>query len=122
MSKTGLLLLRDDPSSRLSPHFGMAKWIAIFDPDSEELRFLQNRGLNGRAVTEVLEREGCSDVIFASIGSQALDHLKAARIRGWYGPKDQSPAELLRLLKDDQLQLAEASTHDAPRRHRRHDR
>jgi predicted Fe-Mo cluster-binding NifX family protein len=100
----------------------MAKWIAIFDPGSDELRFVQNRGLTGRAVTDVLQRERCSDVIFASIGSEALAHLKAAGIRGWYGPEGEAPNELLRLLKDGQLQPAEAATHDAPRRHRKHHR
>ena len=120
MRKLGLTVLKEDPQSPLSPHFGMAKWIMIHDPTSGASSFVRNTGLNGRAVVEELVRHGCTDAIFASIGDGALRHLDAAGIQGWYGPADQPSTELSRRLEQGELRRATSASHEAPRHHRRH--
>ncbi len=119
MSKLGLTVLKKDNASHLSPHFGIAKWILIYDRDTGETSFARNEGLTGQAVVEVLVRHGCTDAVFSSIGNGALAHLNEAGIRGWYGPTDQTAVELAALLEQARLERAESASHVAPRRHRR---
>jgi predicted Fe-Mo cluster-binding NifX family protein len=119
MKKLGLTVLKETPDSPLSPHFGIAKWILIYEPETEGTTFVRNEGLTGKAVVDQLVRHGCTDAIFASIGDGALRHLDAAGIRGWYGDGDQPPVELARLLAEGQLRRAATASHRAPRHHRR---
>jgi predicted Fe-Mo cluster-binding NifX family protein len=97
----------------------MAKWILVYGPDPEEVVFVRNEDLTGQGVVQTLQRRGCTDAIFSTIGDRALAHLEAAGIRGWYGDPDRTPAQLARELAKGQLQRATSGTHAAPRRHRR---
>ena len=54
--RIGFTLLLNQNDSRLSPHFGKAKWIGIYDTETESMRFERNTGLNGRFVADVLDR------------------------------------------------------------------
>lgn len=118
MSKIGLTVLRKDNATDLSSHFGVAKWVLVYDTDSGEMVFVQNQGLTGRAVVDTLVQCGCADVIFSSIGDGAFAHLEEAGIRGWYGPQNKPPAELAELLQHGKLRRAESASHTAPQRRR----
>jgi len=119
MNRLGLTVLKKDPDSSLSPHFGVAKWIMIYEPETGASSFIRNEGLTGKAVVDQLLRHECTDAVFTSIGDGALRHLDAAGIRGWYGPDDEPPAQLARLLEQGELRRAETASHLAPRHHRR---
>jgi predicted Fe-Mo cluster-binding NifX family protein len=126
MSKIGFTTLLDRQESVLSSHFGMAKWVMIRDDDTGEVTFEQNTGLYGRAVVDILQRHGCTDAVFAEIGSGALRHLQEAGIRGWLAPSDVPVPELLDRLSQGELARAEAPTqasgrHQRDRRRARHD-
>ena len=62
MSKIAFMTLLKRQDSKLSPHFGKAKWVMITDQDGGVPTFVQNTGLNGRAVVEILAANGCTDV------------------------------------------------------------
>jgi len=106
MGKIGLPLLKKDLDSPCSPHFGVAKWILIHDTRTGEDLFERNEGLVGRAVVQLLERHGCKDAVFASIGPGALDHLQEAGIRGWYSPEKVPARELIERLGRGELERA----------------
>jgi predicted Fe-Mo cluster-binding NifX family protein len=108
------LLKRQD--SKLSPHFGRAKWVTIVDQDGGAPTFVQNIGLNGRAVVEILAAHGCTDVVFSGIGAGALRHLQAANIRGWIGSGEVAVPDLLEKLRRRELPEALAST-EGPAEH-----
>lgn len=119
MTKIGLTLSRKDWESPLAPHFGMAKWLLIYETDRQEKQFQQNKELTGRGVVEVFAHHNCTEAVFAAIGHGALDHLIRAGIRGWYGPAGVSARELTERLKRDELQRAkEASEPEGRRRGR----
>jgi predicted Fe-Mo cluster-binding NifX family protein len=103
MSKIAFTTLLQRDNSALSPHFGKAKWVLIFDRETGHYAFEQNTGLNGRAVVEIMARHGCSDAVFTQIGSGALQHLHAAGIRGWIGPAYLPVPELLKRLDCGEL-------------------
>lgn len=106
MSKIGMMLLKESWDSPLSPHFGMAKWVLIYDTETLEEQFERNKGLSGRDVVDTLARHGCQDAIFTSIGKGGLHHLHDAQIRGWYGPIDLPAHEVLDGWKKGRLQRA----------------
>lgn len=122
MGKVGYTLLKNDLDSRLSPHFGTAKWLLIYDPGSGEATFVRNRELTGHWVVDTFVRYGCADAIFSSIGDGALAYLEDAKIKGWYGPSGGDPANLAALLAEGRLERAFAPNHSAPRHHSRRQR
>jgi predicted Fe-Mo cluster-binding NifX family protein len=105
MSKTAFMALLNREDSKLSPHFGKAKWVAVHE-DGGAWRFVQNTVLNGRGVVDILTANGCQDVVFTEIGVGALDHLNQAGIGGWLGPSDLSLPELLQALGRGELRRA----------------
>ena len=88
MSKIAFMTLLKRQDSKLSPHFGKAKWVMIADQEGGVPTFVQNTALNGRGVVDVLAANGCTDVVFSGIGAGALRHLQAAKIRGWIASGD----------------------------------
>lgn len=107
MSKIGLTLSKPEWASPLAAHFGLAKWLLIYDTKTQEKQFEQNKELVGRGVVATFEEHGCTDAIFSTIGPGALDHLAFADIRGWYGPEDVPAHELVKRLQQGELQRAE---------------
>ncbi len=103
MSKVGLTVVRPEAESPLSPQFSLAGWVLICDTDGEERVLERNRLLYGMGVVGILERHRCTDAIFSNIGQGALEALKAAGIRGWYGPEGVPPAKLVERLKRGEL-------------------
>jgi len=109
MSKIGFMTLLKREDSKLSPHFGKAKWVAVVDLEKDTCEFIQNTGLNGKAVVEILEKHGCEDVIFTGIGEGALRHLKDAHIYGWSAPADVPLTELRQMYVRGELRHARKS-------------
>lgn len=122
MSKIALMTLFKREDSTLSPHFGKAKWVMIVDLEGGVPTFVQNTGLNGRAVAEILAAHGCTDVVFSGIGAGALRHLQAANIRGWIASGDVPVTDLIERLRQGELQRAQAPSggqaeHDCGKHH-----
>ena len=109
MSKIAFMTLLKREDSKLSPHFGKAKWVMITDRDGGIPTFVQNTGLNGRAVVEILAANGCTDVVSSQIGSGALRHLETRNIRGWIANADVPVPELLQQYRRRELLPAHAS-------------
>jgi predicted Fe-Mo cluster-binding NifX family protein len=107
MSKVGLTVAKPEWGSPLAAHFGMAKWLLIYDTETQEKEFQRNKELVGRGVVATLEKHGCADAIFSTIGPGALVHLELASIRGWYGPEHVPAHELVERLKRGELRRAE---------------
>ena len=105
MNKIGLVLSLDKLDAPLSNHFGMAKWLLIYE-DDQELKFVRNTELYGRGMVDVLVRSGCTDAIFATIGAGALKGLIKAHIRPWYGPPDVPVREVIERFKRGELKDA----------------
>jgi len=116
MSKIAFMTLLKREDSKLSPHFGKAKWVMITHQDGGVPSFIQNTGLNGRAVVDILAANGCTDVVFSQIGPGALQHLEAANIRGWVANGDVPVPELLESFRRGELLKADTST-DAQQSH-----
>ncbi|MGB7556768.1 MAG: NifB/NifX family molybdenum-iron cluster-binding protein [Candidatus Korobacteraceae bacterium] len=108
MGKIALITLLKREDSKLSPHFGKAKWAMITDLDGGVATFVQNTGLNGRAVVDILAANGCTDVVFSGIGAGALRHLQAANIRGWIAGGDVTVPDLLDSFRRGELLRAHA--------------
>lgn len=108
MSKVAFTTLLNREDSALSPHFGIAKWILIRDDDNGQITFEQNTALNGRAVIDIMVRNGCTDAVFTQIGPGAFAHLEQAGIRGWIGPADTPVPQLLERLSCGELAKAQA--------------
>jgi predicted Fe-Mo cluster-binding NifX family protein len=83
MSKIGFTTLLNREDSALSAHFGLAKWVMIRDTKTGVVIFEQNKVPYGRAIVDILQRHGCTDVVFGQIGHGAFRHLQEAGIRGW---------------------------------------
>ncbi len=114
MSKVGLTVLKPEWESPLSEHFGMAGWILIYDAETQQKTFERNRLLYGGAVIEAFERHGCTDAIFSHIGPGALEMLKGAGIRGWYGPGSVPvPQVVEQFLKGELMPAEEAESRGA---------
>ncbi len=109
MSKVGMTLLRPDWQSPLSPHFGMAGWLLIYDAKNDQKNFERNRLLMGKGVVEVFFQHRCTDAIFSNIGPGALEILRAAGIRAWYGPADVPASQLIGRLRQGELEPANES-------------
>jgi predicted Fe-Mo cluster-binding NifX family protein len=113
MKKVGMTLLRSDWQSPLSPHFGLATWLLIYDTETDQKTFERNRLLMGKGVVDVFAQHHCTDAVFSEIGPGALEILRAAGIRAWYGPPDVPAAQLIDRLKQGELESAkEARSHD----------
>lgn len=113
MTRVGMTLLRSDWQSPLSPHFGMAGWLLIYDANAGRRTFERNRRLFGKGVVDVFAQHRCTDAVFSSIGPGALEILRAAGIRAWYGPADVPASQLIDRLKQGKLEPAnEARSHD----------
>jgi predicted Fe-Mo cluster-binding NifX family protein len=110
MSKIAFMTLLRCEDSKLSPHFGKAKWVMITDEDGGVATFVQNTGLDGRAVVDILAANGCTDVVFSGIGAGALRHLQAANIRGWIAGGDVPVPILLESFRRGELARAQAPT------------
>jgi predicted Fe-Mo cluster-binding NifX family protein len=106
MTKVGMTLLRPDWQSPLSPHFGLATWLLIYDTETDQKKFERNRLLMGKGVVDVFAQHHCTDAVFSNIGPGALEILRAAGIRAWYGPADLPAAELIDRLKQGKLEPA----------------
>lgn len=116
MSKIAFTTLLNREDSRLSPHFGKAKWVLIREEDARST-FEQNTGLNGRSVIDILLKHSCTDAVFTHIGAGAFAHLAEAGIRGWIGPDDMPVPELLDHLNRGELEMATAPEPDAETAH-----
>ncbi len=103
MSKLGFTALLNRNDSILSPHFGKAKWIMIQDDSAGSVTFEQNAVLNGRAVVEILQQAGCTDVISAEVGDGALHHLQQAGIRSWIAPGEVPIPRILEMFQRGEL-------------------
>jgi predicted Fe-Mo cluster-binding NifX family protein len=110
MSKIGLTVVKSEAESPLSPHFGMAGWVLIYDTETQQKIFERNRLLYGRGVVEILQRHRCTDAIFSSIGRGALEGLEAGGIRGWYAPEGVPVPELVKQLQEGKLTRAEEAS------------
>ncbi len=106
MSKIGFMTLLNREDSKLSPHFGKAKWLAVVDLQKDTCEFVRNTGLNCKAVVEMLVKHGCEDVVFTVIGEGALQHLKDAHIYGWSAPGDIPLTELRQMYVRGELRHA----------------
>jgi predicted Fe-Mo cluster-binding NifX family protein len=116
MKKVGMTLLRSDWQSPLSPHFGLATWLLICDTETDQKTFERNRLLMGKGVVDVFVQHHCTDAVFSKIGPVALEILRAAGIRAWYGPLDVPASQLIDRLKQGGLEPAhEARSHDHDR-------
>lgn len=118
MGRIGLTTSKSEESAGLSEHFGMAKWVLVYDEGADAVEAVRNRGLTGSAVAELMAARGCTDAVFTSIGEGALRHLREAGIRGWYGPRGEPAAGLAARLGAGQLRPADEADHKAPQRHR----
>jgi predicted Fe-Mo cluster-binding NifX family protein len=113
MGKVGMTLLRPDWQSPLSPHFGMAGWLLIYDAKADQKNFQRNRLLMGKGVVDIFVQHRCTDAIFSNIGPGALEILRAAGIRAWYGPADVPASRLIDRLRQGELEPAnEARSQD----------
>ncbi len=92
MSNIAFMTLLNRENTTLSPHFGKAKWVMIQEPGAAP-RFVQNAGLNGQAVVDILVANACTAVVFTEIGPGALHHLRTHNIRGWFAPANLSATE-----------------------------
>jgi predicted Fe-Mo cluster-binding NifX family protein len=120
-----MTLLRADWESPLSPHFGMAGWLLIYDARTDQKKFERNRLLMGKGVVDVFSQHRCTDAIFSQIGPGALEILWAAGIHGWYGPADVPASQLIDRLKRGELEPANeagSQNNDCTSGHRRHKR
>ena len=106
MSAIALMTLLNREDSTLSPHFGKAKWLMTVQSGTGKSTFVQNAGLNGRSVVDLLVANGCTDVVFSEIGPGALQHLQAANICGWFGPADTPVPQLLEMFRQGELERA----------------
>lgn len=113
--RIGFTLLKNADTSPLSPHFGMAKWLGIYDTETGLMRFERNAGLNGRSVADAFARAGCTHAVFTHIGAPALGHLEAHRIRGFWGNADQPATALVIRLQRGELRPAESTAHPGGR-------
>jgi predicted Fe-Mo cluster-binding NifX family protein len=118
MSRTGFTLLRDNLDAPLSGHFGMAKWLLIYESD-QAFQFERNEELYGSGVVGALVGAGCTDAVFANIGQGALAKLMTSHIRPWYGPPDVPVRELVERLKRGELKEATEATEGHQPQHRR---
>ena len=109
--KIALMTLLNREDSTLSPHFGNAKWILVRNPEEGTSQFVQNTGLNGRSVVEMLVSEGCTDVITSEIGAGAVGHLQGAGVRGWLGAVGIPAPRLIEMLEAGELSRILATTH-----------
>jgi predicted Fe-Mo cluster-binding NifX family protein len=110
MNKIGFVTAFNRKTTKLSSHFGMAKWVMILDKDSGKISFIQNTGLTGRAVLEILIREGCDDVVFRNIGPGAFKQMQTVNIAGWHAIEDKAVLELAEDLFVGRLRLARKPT------------
>jgi predicted Fe-Mo cluster-binding NifX family protein len=110
MSTIGFTTLINREDSVLSPHFGLAKWVMIRDNDTGNATFEQNTALYGQAVVDILQRHGCTDVVFAEIGYGAFRGLQEAGIRGWLAPMNVPVPQLLDHFNRGELTQAEGPT------------
>jgi predicted Fe-Mo cluster-binding NifX family protein len=118
MRKVGLTLLRRDWQSPLSPHFGLATWLLIYDAKTGHKSFERNRLLMGKGVADEFAQHRCTDAVFSSIGPGALEILRGLGISAWYGPADVPASELIDRLERGELEAAsEARTHGHDRSH-----
>lgn len=115
--RIGFTLLKNTDNSPLSPHFGIAKWLGIYDAESGSMRFERNTGLNGRSVADAFARAGCTHAVFGHIGPPALEHLRARGILPFWGDVDQPAAALVIRLQRGELRPAETAS---PGRHGHH--
>ncbi len=115
MSNIAFMTLLNRQDSKLSPHFGKAKWVSVRESATGAWRFIQNTALNGRGVVDILVANNCKGVVFREIGAGALDHLNHARIAGWFGPSDLPLSELLQAFARGDLRRA--SSPSPGRRH-----
>ena len=120
-NKVGLMLSRKALDAPLGQHFGKAKWLLIYESDTA-FDFVRNEELSGRGVVEVFQQRGCSDAVFSNIGQGALEHLKAAGIRAWYGPPDVPVRELVERLQRGELKRAVEATEEGHQEHRHRQR
>ena len=93
MSKVAFTTLLKREDSALSPHFGTAKWIMIYDCDTAQIAFEQNTALNGRGVADVIARHE-SGVLSSLVSEPAgygnsVEHVFAA---GSAPPAHQCPS------------------------------
>jgi predicted Fe-Mo cluster-binding NifX family protein len=116
--RIGFTLLKEAQDSPLSPHFGKAKWLGIFDTDTRAMRFVRNADLTGRAVADVFAEADCTHAVFTHIGAPALEHLKAYGIQAFWGEADVSAVTLVDRLERGELTPAESSEHAPERAHR----
>lgn len=107
--RVGLTLLKNEDDSPLSPHFGTAKWLGIYDAATGTMHFERNTGLYGGFVADALARAGCTHAVFAHIGGPALEHLRAHGIRAFWGEPGQPATELVARLERGELRAAESS-------------
>jgi predicted Fe-Mo cluster-binding NifX family protein len=110
MSKIGVMMQADHADEQMSSHFGKAEWILVVDTENRASAFVKNEALNGKSVVEIAIRQGCTDVIFTEIGIGALEHLRAANIRGWVAPERITGQQALQMFEQLALQPASAST------------
>jgi predicted Fe-Mo cluster-binding NifX family protein len=103
MSAIALMTLLNREDSTLSLHFGKAKWLMVVETGTGKSKFVQNAGLNGRSVVDLLVSNRCTDVVFNEIGPGALRHLQSANICGWFGPADMPAPQLLELFRAGKL-------------------
>lgn len=110
MSRIAFLTCQHRPGSRLSPHFGTARWVMILDSATQSTTFVRNTGLNGRAVLDILTRKHCEDVVFSEIGPGAFHKLKAAKIGGWRADGTKGVPALIEQFFRGELRLARKPT------------
>ncbi len=115
--RIGFTLLKNADNSPLSPHFGMAKWLGIYDTESGKMEFERNTGLNGRSVADAFARAGCTHAVFAHIGAPALGHLGAHGILAYWGDADQPATALAIRLERGELRPAEKTEHAGGHHH-----
>ena len=111
MANLAFITLLNREDSKLSPHFGKAKWVAIRD-EQGAFTFEQNTGLNGRAVVDILKRHACADVLLSEIGPGAFQHLQAAGIQAWLAPTGVPATQLYAQFLRGELPRVTAPTHD----------
>jgi predicted Fe-Mo cluster-binding NifX family protein len=120
MTKVGMTLLRSDWQSSLSPHFGMAGWLLIYDANTGRRTFERNRQLFGKGVVDMFVQHRCTDAVFSNIGPGALEILRAAGIRAWYGSPDVPASQLIDRLEQGELEPAieaKSRSHDCTSGH-----
>ena len=120
-NKVGLTLSRKVLDTPLGQHFGKAKRLLIYESDTA-FEFVRNEELSGRRVVEIFQQRGCSDAVFSNIGQGTLEHLKAAGIRCWYGPRGVPVRELIERLQRGELRRAVEATKEGRQKHRHRQR